>query len=98
AQTWIATPTENQLLPARAPQQRDAPKLGRLRRVWRWLVHKVRPGRPVDVMIGRIDRLLSEVVIAAEDRRLDCADRQTLKHHADDLIGVGGEALRKLKP
>lgn len=52
--------------------------------------------RPLDAMIGKLDRLLSEFLIYADDRSLDEADRQTLKHHADDLIGVGKSALRKL--
>lgn len=51
--------------------------------------------RPLDKMIGKLDRLLSEFLIAAESQ-LDEADRQTLKHHADDLIGVGTAALKKL--
>lgn len=80
------------------PRARNAPKLGRLRRVWRWLVSKLTPGRPVDRLIGRADRILSEYLVLAEDPRLDAADRQTLKHHADDFIGVGYAALKRLKP
>lgn len=49
--------------------------------------------RPFDVMIGRLDRLLSEFLIAVKSN-LDAADLQTIKHHADDLIGVGGAALK----
>jgi hypothetical protein len=51
-------------------------------------------------MIGRLDRILSEFLIeAARAARadLDEADRQTLKHHADDLIGVGKKALGLMK-
>ncbi len=51
--------------------------------------------RPLDATIGRLDRLLSEFLVLAESE-LDEADRQTLKHHADDLIGVGNAALKKL--
>ena len=54
------------------------------------------PARPLDSMIGRLDRLLSEFLVAAEGP-LDEADRQTMKHHADDLIGVGQAALEKLR-
>lgn len=49
------------------------------------------------LMIGRLDRLLSEIMIAAARPDIDEADRQTLKHHADDLIGVGNAVLRKLQ-
>lgn len=52
--------------------------------------------RPFDTMIGRLDRLLSEFLIYAEDPGLDEADRQTIKHHSDDLIGVGQAALKKI--
>lgn len=48
--------------------------------------------RPFDLLIGRLDRLLSEFLIAAKSD-LDEADLQTIKHHADDLIGVGRAAL-----
>lgn len=45
-----------------------------------------------NVMIGRLDRLLSEFLIEAKGPH-DQADWQTLKHHAEDLIGVGTKAL-----
>lgn len=50
-----------------------------------------------DGVIGRLDRCLSEFLdlFSAE---LDEPDRQTLKHHADDLIGVGSSMLKKLQP
>ena len=47
-----------------------------------------------DSMIGRLDRLLSEFLETAKLGKFDEADRQTLKHHADDLIGVGNAALK----
>lgn len=50
--------------------------------------------RPFDAMMGRLDRVLSELMVASDDEALDEADRQTLLHHADDLIGVA-EALRR---
>ncbi len=53
--------------------------------------------RAFDVMIGQLDRLLSEMMLAAKDPQLDEADRQTLKHHADDLIGVGNAVLGNIK-
>lgn len=51
-----------------------------------------------DGMIGRLDRILSEFLEAARSEGLDRADLQTLKHHADDLIGVGQAALEVVKP
>lgn len=51
--------------------------------------------RSLDAMIGRLDRLLSEFLLAAASQ-LDEADRQTIKHHADDLVGVGEAALKRL--
>lgn len=54
------------------------------------------PARPFDKMIGKLDRCLSEFLLFAADN-LDEADRQTIKHHADDLIGVGNAALKKLQ-
>lgn len=54
------------------------------------------PLRPVDVVIARLDRLLSSFLLACDSETLDEADRQTLKHHADDLIGVGTAALERL--
>lgn len=52
--------------------------------------------RRLDRMIGRLDRLLSEFLVEAADSTLDEPDRQTIKHHADDLIGVGKRALELL--
>lgn len=51
----------------------------------------------VDYVIGRLDRLLSEFLCTCENNQLDIADAQTLKHHADDLIGVGQKAHEILK-
>lgn len=53
--------------------------------------------RPLDACIGKLDRLLSEFLTHAADPNIDEADRQTLKHHADDLIGVGQAALKRLR-
>jgi hypothetical protein len=48
-------------------------------------------------IIGRLDRILSEFLLLTERNELDEVDAQTLKHHADDLIGVGTKALETLK-
>lgn len=55
--------------------------------------------RPFDAMIGRLDRLLSEFLLAVDacSGEAQEPDWQTLKHHADDLIGVGTEALSRLR-
>lgn len=47
-------------------------------------------------MIGYLDRMLSEFLHACDDPNLDEVDAHTLKHHADDLIGVGQHAKKKL--
>jgi len=54
------------------------------------------PQEEFDSMIGRLDRLLSEFLIEARKEVIDEPNRQTLKHHADDLIGVGKAALKAL--
>lgn len=48
-----------------------------------------------DARIGRLDRCLSEF-LDLFSTTIDEPDRQTLKHHADDLIGVGESMLKKL--
>lgn len=49
-----------------------------------------------DLMIGSLDRKLSEFLYACDDPALDAVNAHTLKHHADDLIGVGTHAKKKL--
>lgn len=49
-----------------------------------------------DLVIGRLDRVLSEFPCLYE-ADLDEPDRQTLKHHADDLIGVGQKMHAQLE-
>lgn len=41
-----------------------------------------------DMMIGRLDRLLSEVLLASKGD-LDACDLQTLKHHGEDMKLAG---------
>jgi hypothetical protein len=48
-------------------------------------------------MIGQLDRLLSEFLATAKSGSLDEYDKQTIKHHADDLIGVGQAALKAVQ-
>lgn len=54
------------------------------------------PNRTFDLMIGQLDRMLSEFLHVVRTTDFDEPDRQTLKHHADDLIGVGKAALEAL--
>ena len=52
-----------------------------------------------DMMIGQLDRLLSELILTAKElERLDEADRNTLKHHAEDMIGAGHKMMEYLDP
>ena len=46
--------------------------------------------------IGKLDRVLSEMIVLSETE-LDLADHQTMKHHAEDLIGVGTKILKTLE-
>ena len=48
-----------------------------------------------DLAIGRLDRVLSELLVFA-DLAPDAANVQTLKHHAEDMIGVGNKILKLL--
>lgn len=48
-----------------------------------------------DLMIGRLDRLLSELMIVAK-QQLDEANRQTLKHHAEDIEAVCAVIRKRL--
>lgn len=51
-------------------------------------------------IIGKLDRILSEFMLLTSDENYkirDEANTQTIKHHADDLIGVGNKVLENLK-
>lgn len=48
-------------------------------------------------MIGRLDRILSELIDTAQTN-LDKYDKQTLKHHAEDMIGAGEKILKLINP
>ena len=50
-----------------------------------------------DLMIGRMDRILSEMVLTAKNpgaHDVDESDWQTLKHHAEDLISAGERIIK----
>ena len=51
--------------------------------------------------IGQLDRSLSVMMEwgrCAERGELDRADLQTLKHHAEDMIGAGNAMLERVSP
>lgn len=49
-------------------------------------------------LIGRCDRIISEMMIASTKlNMMDDADRQTLKHHADDMRLAGEAILQKIR-
>lgn len=51
-----------------------------------------------DLAIGRLDHVLSQLIGFAKDNARDDADRQTLKHHAEDMIMAGEKILSLLAP
>lgn len=51
----------------------------------------------VEVNIGKLDRCLSELKLHALNPLLDEADIQTIKHHAEDCVGLGNRVLEILK-
>jgi hypothetical protein len=51
-----------------------------------------------DQLIGRLDRILSVMIQHATHLLcLDEPNRQTLKHHAEDMIGAGQKILECIK-
>jgi hypothetical protein len=52
-------------------------------------------GAEFDLAIGQLDRALS-LFLSLYNDNLDDADRQTLKHHADDLVGCGKKMIGQL--
>lgn len=51
-----------------------------------------------DNTIGKLDRTLSKLVLWGKqsDADLDLPNRQTLKHHAEDMIAAGQKILKDL--
>jgi hypothetical protein len=49
-----------------------------------------------DLTIGRLDRVLSKLVLWSHDGLLDIPNQQTLKHHAEDMIAAGEHMLKRL--
>jgi hypothetical protein len=49
-----------------------------------------------DLTIGRLDHVLSKMVIWGGDAELSRPNKQTLKHHAEDMIAAGEKILKDL--
>lgn len=49
-----------------------------------------------DNTIGRLDRVLSMLVGWGKDPKVDIANKQTLKHHAEDMIAAGEKIIKDL--
>lgn len=72
---------------------------------WRCVAELNRKGREMgvgqqdefDLLIGRLDRTLSQMMLAAKHHAsMDEPNRQTLKHHAEDMILAGRSILKKM--
>lgn len=50
-----------------------------------------------DEIIGRLNRVLSILVLCAKSGELDTPNKQTLKHQAEDMIAAGEKILSVLK-
>ena len=68
-------------------------------RIEAWTKERPRPpGVEMLNLIGKLDRVISEVMVLAGKReQLDEPDRQTLKHHADDMRLAGEKVLEMLR-
>ena len=54
--------------------------------------------RKVEHLTGALDRKISELMLMSKELAgLDMADRQTLKHHSEDLIAASQMMLQRLK-
>lgn len=60
---------------------------------WR---QKAEEGTQIEAVIGSLDRLLSEMLLLAVKPK-DDEDRQTLKHHAEDMLGAAQKILALLE-
>jgi hypothetical protein len=49
-----------------------------------------------DNTIGKLDRVLSKMVLWGKDKNVDLPNKQTLKHHAEDMIAAGQKILKDL--
>lgn len=48
------------------------------------------------LVIARLDRCISSMLLAAKNPETDEADRMTLKHHGRDMIAAGRRVLEYL--
>lgn len=49
-----------------------------------------------DLTIGQLDFILSKMMGYAKDAKLSEPNRQTLKHHAEDMKAAGDAILKRL--
>lgn len=49
-----------------------------------------------DAAIGQLDFILSKLMIFSKDVKLSEPNRQTLKHHAEDMNAAGTKILERL--
>ena len=66
---------------------------------WFEAIDRIPQGARVDfdLTIGQLDRIMSKMIAWAKANR-DDTDKQTLKHHAEDMIMAGEKILRELAP
>jgi hypothetical protein len=50
-----------------------------------------------DLMIGRLDHILSRMLLISKGGSYDPYQRQTLKQHAEDMIGAGHAVLNAIE-
>lgn len=54
--------------------------------------------RKMENLTGRLDRFISELMVASQDLdEFDAADRQTLKHHIEDLALCNNAVALRLR-
>lgn len=49
-----------------------------------------------DMDIGRLDWILSRMMLYSKDATLSDENKQTVKHHAEDMVAAGNAILKKL--
>ena len=49
-----------------------------------------------DNVIGVLDNILSKMVLWSKNRHIESENKQTLKHHAEDMILAGRKILKEL--
>lgn len=83
-----------------AHKKGKAAKVHALAVAWDSILGSVRPHDRLafDLAIGRLDHVMSQLIGWAKDKTREDADKQTLKHHAEDMIAAGEKILIELAP